>query len=76
MGTFNAKFVQATVTATTLNPKPLMLTNGTSTDSAMAKASETLPNWATQVAAYNIGIENRTISSFSRVNGNDNDYDD
>lgn len=53
-----------------------MLTNGTSTDSAMAKASETLPNWATQVAAYNIGIENRTISSFSRVNGNDNDYDD
>ena len=53
-----------------------MLTNGTYNDSARAQASKDLPDWTEQLALYNISVEDRIIASFSRVNGNDNDYDD
>ena len=53
-----------------------MLTNGTYNDATKAQASNDLPDWAEQLALYNIGIENRIIASFSRVHGNDSDYDD
>lgn len=33
-----------------------------------------LPDWADWLALYNISIENRVIARFSRVNGNDSDY--
>ena len=33
-----------------------------------------LPKWAEKLALYNIGVEDRTIAAFSRVNGNDSDY--
>lgn len=53
-----------------------MLTNGTYTDIAKAQASNDLPDWAEQLVLYNIGVEDRIVASFSRVNGNDSDYDD
>lgn len=53
-----------------------MLTNGTYNDITKAQASHDLPDWAEQLAFYNIGVEDRIIASFSRVNGNDSDYDD
>ncbi|MCJ1457127.1 hypothetical protein MMC28_007494 [Mycoblastus sanguinarius] len=76
LGTFSASFVQNTVRTTTLNPKPLMLTNGTFNNDTMAKASATLPSWEKQLALYNIEIENRIIVSFSRLHGDDGDCDD
>ena len=53
-----------------------MLTNGTYNDGTRAKASSDLPDWTDRLALYNISVENRIIASFSRVNGNDSDYDD
>lgn len=53
-----------------------MLTNGTYNDTMKAQASNDLPDWAEQLALYKIGIEDRIIASFSRVHGNDSDYDD
>ena len=52
-----------------------MLTNGTCNDTTKAQASKDLPDWADRLALYNISVEDRTIASFSRVNGNDSDYD-
>lgn len=76
MGTFSAAFIQSTITATSLNPDALMLTNGTYNDTSAAKATEALPDWQERLAAYNIGIENRLIASFSRLHGNETDVDD
>lgn len=76
MGSFSAALIQGAIAITTLNANPLILTNGTYTNATIAQVSETLPNWADQIAAYNIGIENRTISSFSRLNGNESDFND
>lgn len=76
MGPFSAKFVESTITATTLNANPVMLTNGTYNDSTAAKANETLPNWTEQLELYSISIENRQIASFGRVKGNESDYED
>ena len=53
-----------------------MLTNGTYDDGTRAQASINLPDWADRLALYNISVENRIIASFSRVHGNESDYDD
>lgn len=53
-----------------------MLTNGTYNDITKAQASNDLPDWAEQLALYNIGVEDCIVAAFSRVNGNDSDYDD
>ena len=53
-----------------------MLTNGSYNDATKAQASQDLPDWAHQLALYNIGIEDRIISDISRVNGNESDYSD
>ena len=53
-----------------------MLTNGTYNVITKAQASIDLPDWAEQLALYNIGVEDRVIAAFSRVNGNDSDYAD
>ena len=53
-----------------------MLTNGTFTDAAKATASDLRPGWEKQLAAYNITINDRVITRFSRVHGNVSDYDD
>lgn len=76
MGTFSAALIQSTITATSLNPDALMLTNSTYNDASVAKAAEMLPDWQERLAAYNIGIENRQIASFSRLHGNETDVDD
>lgn len=76
LGPFTAAFVQNSIAQTTLNSDILMLTNGTHNDNTKAQASNNLPDWAEQLALYNIGVEDRIIASFSRVNGNDGDYDD
>lgn len=53
-----------------------MLTNGTYSDTSVAAANGTLPDWAVQLDLYGINIENRQIASFGRVGGNDVNYDD
>ena len=76
LGPFTAAFVQNSIAQSTLNSDIVMLTNGTYNDVTKAQASVDLPDWAEQLALYNIGVENRIIASFSRVHGNDSDYDD
>ena len=76
LGIFGAALIKSTVRMTTLNPSPLMLTNGTCDDAARAQASADLPSWEQQLQYYDIGIEDRVISAFSRVHGNDSNYDD
>ncbi len=61
---------------TTLNPNILLLTNGTYNDNTKSQASKDLPDWAERLALYNISVEDRIIADFSRVNGNDSDYND
>ena len=76
LGPFSAAFVQNSIAQTTLNSDILMLTNGTYNDVTKAQASNDLPDWVEQLALYNISVEDRIIASFSRVHGNDSDYDD
>lgn len=60
------------------NPQPdiLLLTNGTYSDTTKSQASKDLPDWAQRLALYNITVEDRIIANFSRVIGNDSDYND
>ena len=76
LGPFTAAFVQNSIAQTTLNSDILMLANGTYNEITKAQASNDLPDWAEQLALYNISVEDRIIASFSRVHGNDSDYDD
>lgn len=76
LGPFSAAFVQSSIAQTSLNADILLLTNGTCTNATKAQASQDLPDWAARLALYNISIEDRIIASFSRVNGNDSDYND
>ena len=76
LGPFTAKFVRDCIAQTSLNSDILMLTNGTFNDGTRAKASSYLPDWAERLAVYNISVEDRFIDSFSRVHGNESDYDD
>ena len=73
LGPFTAAFVQNSIAQTTLNPDILLLTNGTYNDVTKAQASTDLPDWADRLALYNIGVDNRIIAAFSRVNGHFND---
>ena len=61
---------------TTLNPDILLLTNGTYSDTTKSQTSKDLPDWAERLDLYNITVEDRIIADFSRVNGNDSDYND
>ena len=76
LGSFSSSLIQSAFTSMTLNPDPLILTNGTYTNSTIAQVSAKLPDWAEKLAACNIGIENRTITSFSRLHGNESDFSD
>ena len=76
MGDFNAKLVKSSIALTSLNPGLMMLTNGTCTEAAKATAFDLRPEWDKKLAAYNITIEDRIITRFSRVHGNDSNYDD
>lgn len=42
--------------------------NGTYTDESVAALSATHPGWLEQLSAYNITVDNRTISSITRLN--------
>ena len=76
LGPFTAAFVQSSIAQSTLTSDILMLTNGTYNDTTKAQASKDLPDWTEQLALYDIGVDDRIIASFSRVHGNDSDYDD
>ena len=76
LGPFSAAFVQDSIAQTTLNADTLLLTNGTCNDAAKAQATKALPDWADRLASYDISVEDRVIARFSRVHGNDSDYDD
>jgi len=76
LGPFSAAFVSSTIAGKTLNPQSLVLTNGTMDDVAKVKASKDLPDWGERLELYNITIENRIITRFSRLHGDDSDYKD
>lgn len=73
---FSPTFVQNSNTQTSLKPDILMLTNRTYNGTTKAQASKDRPDWAERLALYNISVEDRIVPGFSRVNGNDSDYDD
>lgn len=76
MGEFSEGLVQGAVNLQTLNTDTILLTNGTYTDDAIASTTAAVPTWEKQLGLYQVGIENRTIASFARANGDFSDYSD
>ncbi|KAL6715585.1 hypothetical protein ACLMJK_006546 [Lecanora helva] len=76
LGPFSPSLIQGAIADTTLSPQQLLLTNGTYNNTTVAATAAILPNWAEQIKAYGIGIENRVIERIGRVKGDESDWED
>lgn len=51
----------------TLNSDVIAFTNGSWTTDGAARAAAKTPDWEKQLAAWNVTVDNRTITSFQRI---------
>jgi thioredoxin reductase len=59
--------VSSVLEISTLNSDIIAFVNGSYTDEYISALEKDYPDWKAQMAAYNVSIDNRTITSFERV---------